>query len=70
MTSYEKGGRVLVPFPFSGQSAIKKRPAVVISANDYNRTSRDMVIMAKTSQTAKTLVAGECFIEDWRSPDY
>jgi len=67
MTSYEKGDVVLVPFPFSDQSVIKKRPAVVISSNDYNLTSQDIVIMAITSQTAKTFTFGECLLEDWRS---
>lgn len=66
MTGYEKGDVVLVPFPFSDQSAIKKRPAVVISSNDYNRISQDIVIMAITSQTAKAFGAGECLLEDWR----
>lgn len=66
MTGYEKGDVVLVPFPFSDQSAIKKRPAVVISSTDYNHISQDIVIMAITSQTAKTFGTGECLLEDWR----
>lgn len=36
MTAYERGDVVLVPFPFSDQTAIKKRPAAVISSNNYN----------------------------------
>ncbi len=31
MTGFEFGDVVLVPFPFTDQSAAKKRPAVVIS---------------------------------------
>lgn len=31
MTAYEKGDVILVPFPFSNQSAVKKRPAIVIN---------------------------------------
>lgn len=34
MTGFEFGDVVLVPFPFTDQSAAKKRPAVVIS-KDY-----------------------------------
>ena len=36
MTTYNHGDVILVPFPFSNQSATKKRPAVVISSNAYN----------------------------------
>ena len=53
MTGYEKGDVILVPFPFSNQSAVKKRPAIVISSNAYNKISSDVVIMAITSQIEK-----------------
>ncbi len=66
MTAYEKGDVVLVPFPFSNQTDLKKRPAVVISANSYNNTSHDAVIMAITSQIAKTIGIGECLITNWQ----
>ena len=33
MTTYNKGDIVLVPFPFSDQTATKKRPAVIISSD-------------------------------------
>ena len=48
MTHYNRGDVVLVPFPFSDQTTTKKRPAVIISSNTYNDTSRDVVIMAVT----------------------
>ena len=67
MTAYEKGDVILVPFPFSNQSAIKKRPAIVISSNAYNRISADIVIMAITSQIEKTIRVGECLIKDWQN---
>ena len=67
MTGYEKGDVILVPFPFSNQSAVKKRPAIVISSNAYNKISSDVVIMAITSQTEKTIGIGECLIKDWQN---
>jgi mRNA interferase MazF len=49
------GDVVLVPFPFTDQSGIKKRPAVVVSSNNYNVSRRDLLIMAITSQVRQPL---------------
>ncbi len=62
MTHYNRGDVVLVPFPFSDQTTTKKRPAVIISSNTYNDTSRDIVIMAITSQARGNIGIGECMI--------
>ncbi|PIW85461.1 MAG: hypothetical protein COZ95_04435 [Nitrospirae bacterium CG_4_8_14_3_um_filter_50_41] len=50
MTIYKRGDVVLVPFPFSDQTATKKRPAIVISSSAYNEVSQDTVILAVTSR--------------------
>jgi mRNA interferase MazF len=63
MTHYNRGDVVLVPFPFSDQTTTKKRPAVIISSNTYNDTSRDIVIMAITSQARGNIGIGEYMIE-------
>jgi mRNA-degrading endonuclease toxin of MazEF toxin-antitoxin module len=47
---YEFANVVLVPFPFTDQSATKKRPAVVISSDAYLQKRPDLIIMAITSQ--------------------
>lgn len=63
---YSFGAVVLVPFPFTDQTAIKKRPAVVISSLEYNDIRPDLVIMAVTSQMR---VSGEfdgLGLADWR----
>jgi len=41
MTDYNFGDVVLIPFPFTDQSTIKKRPAVIISSDAYNRQGPD-----------------------------
>ena len=66
MTVYKRGDVVLVPFPFSDQTTTKKRPAVIISSNVYNEISADIIIMAITSQTEKTIGIGECLIQNWQ----
>ncbi len=60
------GDVVLVPFPFTDQSGIKKRPAVVVSSQKYNASRRDIVIMAITSQARQPLSVGEAMVADWQ----
>jgi len=67
MTTYKRGDIVLVPFPFSNQTATKKRPAVVISSSLYNEKTNDVVIIAVTSKVEKSYDVGECHIADWQS---
>lgn len=66
MTGYEFADVVLVPFPFSDQSASKKRPAVVVSSGAYNRARPDVIVMAITSQTGGPLHADDVVIQDWK----
>ncbi|MFN7536104.1 MAG: type II toxin-antitoxin system PemK/MazF family toxin [Burkholderiales bacterium] len=61
------GDVVLVPFPFTDQSGIKKRPAVVVSSNNYNVSRRDLLIMAITSQVRQPLGFAEALILDWQT---
>lgn len=65
--THAHGEVVLVPFPFTDQSGAKKRPAVVISSDDYNASRRDCVIMAITSQVRTPLGFGEALVADWQS---
>lgn len=60
------GDVVLVPFPFTDQSGVKKRPAVIVSSSGYNAHRRDLVIMAITSQIRTPLGFGEAFVADWQ----
>jgi mRNA interferase MazF len=66
MTGYEFGDIVLVPFPFTDQSTVKRRPAVVISSPAYHRQRPDLIIMAVSSRQPATLSEGEIHVQDWR----
>jgi mRNA interferase MazF len=66
MTSYDFGDIVLVPFPFTDQSGIKKRPAVVVSSAAYNAARLDVIVMAVTSQVRPGTAFGEVAISDWQ----
>jgi mRNA interferase MazF len=56
---FEFGDIVLVPFPFTSQTASKKRPAAVVSNQAYNTARPDIVVMAITSQLRPTPAIGE-----------
>ena len=66
MTSFEFGEVVLVPFPFSDQSTHKKRPAVVVSSEAYDRERPDLIVLAITSQIRPTLGIGEALLTHWK----
>lgn len=66
MTEYSFGDIVLVPFPFTDQSSTKKRPAVIVSSNEYNKNRPDIVIMAVTSQIQGSGYYSDVIIEKWR----
>ena len=66
-TAYSFGDVVLVPFPFTDQTASKKRPAVVVSADAYHQRRPDVIVMAVTSQILRPAGAlGEVLISDWQ----
>lgn len=67
MITYKFGDVILVPFPFTDQSTIKKRPAIVISSDNYNQSKPDIILIAVTSQVNVTLQFGEVLIDDWAS---
>ena len=48
-TTYSQGDIVLVPFPFTDLSGNKQRPVLVISNDEYNEASLDLVTCAITS---------------------
>jgi mRNA interferase MazF len=66
MTGFEFGDVVLVPFPFTDQSAAKRRPAVIVSSAAYHRDRPDLVILAVTSQVRPVSGVGEALITKWR----
>lgn len=47
---YTQGQIVLVNFPFTDQKNSVKRPALVISSNDFNRNSYDIILAQITSE--------------------
>jgi len=48
-TTPSQGDIVLIPIPFTDLSSRKRRPVVVVSNDEYNRTFDDIVVVAMTS---------------------
>ncbi|NQT25809.1 type II toxin-antitoxin system PemK/MazF family toxin [candidate division KSB1 bacterium] len=63
---YKKWDIILVPFPFTDLSASKKRPALVVSPDEYNERL-DVVIAFITSKIDLPKRAGDYHILDWKA---
>ena len=50
----KQGDLVLIPIPFTDLSSQKRRPVIVISNDEYHRTSADVVVVAMTSNPTVT----------------
>jgi mRNA interferase MazF len=61
------GDVIVVTFPFTDQTATKKRPAVVVSSEAYNRERPDVILMAITSQVRPAPAVGEVAVVEWRA---
>jgi mRNA interferase MazF len=61
------GDVIVVPFPFTDQTATKRRPAVVVSSEAYNRERPDVILMAITSQVRAAPTVGEVAVVQWRA---
>lgn len=64
--TYSFGDVLLVPFPFTDQSTVKKRPAIVISSTLYNRQHIDLILIAVTSQTRAIAYSDNLVVHNWQ----
>jgi mRNA-degrading endonuclease toxin of MazEF toxin-antitoxin module len=65
MTNCRRGDVVLVRFVFSEESGAKLRPALVVSANAYNRARQEAIVLAITSNVTRRSF-GDHVIADWK----
>lgn len=66
MTDYEPGDVVLVPYPFGERTGGKKRPALVISSNEHNQETGELLIAQITSRVNTASRVGDYHIQGWR----
>ena len=65
MTIFKKWDIILVPFPFTNLKSIKKRPALIVSPNEYNQ-GMDVVIAFVTSKMNLSARPGDYKIRKWK----
>jgi mRNA interferase MazF len=63
---FDFGDILLLPFPFTDQTASKKCPAAVVSSRAYYSARRNVVVVAITSQLHPDPAAGEAWVKDWK----
>lgn len=62
---YNKWDIVLVPFPFTDLKTLKKRPALIVSPDEYNK-NLDVVIAFITSNLDSEYRIGDYKIQNWQ----
>ena len=50
---------------FQNKTKAKKRPALIISTYEYNKSRKDIIIAAITSNISRILL-GDTLIDDWK----
>lgn len=63
MILYRPGDVVLILFPFTDLGGFKKRPALILSVESYQRKHQDVIILALTSQSQ---LKQEDQLTDWQ----
>lgn len=64
-TNYKKWDIILVPFPFTDLSTVKRRPSLIVSPDKYN-LDMDVVIAFMTSKLDLPPRIGDYRIKNWR----
>ena len=64
MTEYSRGDIVLISFVFTDETGERRRPAVIVNSDTYQRSHQETIIAAITSRTDRILV-GDHLIKDW-----
>lgn len=64
MTTYEPGQVILIPFPFTDLTAVKQRPALIVSSQAFNQSHSDLIVVAITSRKPLDLESDEYLIPD------
>lgn len=67
MSEYRRGDVVLVPMDFTDRSGSKLRPAVVVSGEDYNRSTPDVLVASVTGNLRAIPHPGDHPVAKWET---
>ena len=65
MTDCKRGDVVLVPYPFGERVGGKRRPALVISSEEYHQATGELIIAQITSRVSSPPRPGDYRIDGW-----
>ncbi|MCJ7494267.1 MAG: type II toxin-antitoxin system PemK/MazF family toxin [Deltaproteobacteria bacterium] len=65
MIKYKRGDIVLVDFGFSEGTGSKKRPALIISSDNYHKGRQEVIVVAITGNIKRVLF-GDTKIDKWK----
>jgi len=65
MINYRPGDVILVNFVFSEGEGVKKRPALIISSEDYHLGRQELIMAAVTSNLDRRLI-GDTTVNEWK----
>lgn len=61
----QRGDVVLIPFPYTDFSAVKTRPAVVVSSSIYHTTRPELLLAYVSSQVSQANPTIDYVLADW-----
>jgi mRNA interferase MazF len=64
-TSFDRGAVVLVPFAYTDQTQVRRRPAVIVSASAYHTARDELIVAALTSNIHRPRLPGEVLLSEW-----
>jgi len=67
MTTYNRGDVILVEIAFSGEIGRKRRPAVIISTESFNKAGIKLIVAAITGNISPPFRPGDTLLNNWAS---
>ena len=64
--AFQRGDVVLIPFPYTDLSAIKTRPAVVVSSSLYHTVRSEILLAYISSRISRATSVLDYVLTDWR----